>query len=271
MATRINFDDYPKTELEYIRMLHILKMPPEAISCLMTMYRKSNEITDLYGDKTVIDNPNGGRIIRKPKSNKNVELPFYDATPYGIENYKILLPKQYSFIKKKNSDEPDIETIYNICVCMKNIHFWFLLTLDQKMMVYRTLRKNPKTPLYGHRDRFATFTTLLDEIVSYILPYDGLFVKILDAYKQRTPEATDELKRLYEQNLAKIATLQAFLVHLNSIIEHDPLIASSLLYYTPILWHFVSNNVVIKDIDVNKYYINGTPPIKNISFKEYPI
>jgi histidyl-tRNA synthetase len=154
---------------------------------------------------------------------------------------------------------------------MKNIHFWFLLTFDQKIMVYRTLRKNPKTPLYGHRDRFATFTTLLDEIVSYILPYDGLFVKILDAYKQRTPEATDELKRMYEQNLAKIATLQAFLVHLNSIIEHDPLIASSLLYYTPILWHFVSNNVVIKDIDVNKYYINGTPPIKNISFKEYPI
>lgn len=272
MATRINFDDIPKNELEYRRMLHILKLPPLMIESLMNMYRKSLKVDDPYNGETVIDSKvSGARVIRKSKSLKNIELPFYDATPYGIEEYKILLPKEYSFIKKKNTQVIDIETIYNICMCMKNIHFWLLLTYDQKLNVYNTLKENPNTPLYGYRERGFTFTNLLNDITKYILPFDTLFVKLVRALKTPEYDESQELLRMYEQNISKICTLHLFLTHLNSILEYDPILASSLLYYKPLIWFFVSNNVIIKDIDVNEYYINGTPPIKNISFKEYPI
>ena len=163
---RINFDDVPKDLLEYKRKLYELKYSDDEIDHLMRLF-SSTKYEEAYPSEY-------GRVIRKPK-NLNKENPNYKFLPFGIKDDKILIPSFYNSLIEKY----DLETIYNLCMCEMNIHYWFLLTFPQKVNLYNLLLENPEKRLFGSSDRSKTFISLFEDLTRYCFYVDDITIQVI--------------------------------------------------------------------------------------------
>jgi hypothetical protein len=168
--------------------------------------------------------------------------------------------------------DPDIsiETVYNICMCTQNIHFWFLMTFDQKNELYSCIRKHGNVKLFGYRDRGYTLGDLLCDLTRFCFVFDSVTVELLRKLGDNTICNTPEFKQMISQNVRKIITLNDFIVYVNDYMNYDPLIKASLYDYLPFTFHLVSDRLEFKKLNEGDFYINGSPKIANISFKEPP-
>lgn len=261
MALRINFNDIPRDELEYRRYLHHLKVSERDIVTLMDLFRKSKNYETVDG---IIDSKSSsGRIVRK-KKDVNKENRFYNLLPFGLDNGMICIPDRYSYLLE--TDECDIETIYNLCMCTKNVHFWFLLTFPQKVNLYNLLCSRQKDHLFGSSNRANTFGDLFDMLNRFCFVADNVTISVIRY--SRIPEQTPEMKQMILQNMNKITSLQTLMVYLNDYHNFDPIIRDSLHEYVPFIYYLVHDKLVIKKLNEEDFYINGSPKIKNVSFRE---
>lgn len=265
MALRINFNDIPKNELEYRRYLHQLKMSEKEIDVLMQLFRKSITYDNPYETGSKMDDT-PGRVIRKPKDKDKLN-PFYNILPFGVKDGKISIPTFYNFIVNEDN-EPNLELIYNLCMCTKNVHYWFLLTFVQKVDLYNLLMKNKKVRLFGSSNRSKTFGDLFDDLSRFCFYLDSLTIETIRYTNVDEQLQTSEMKQMIMQNMTAISTLNSFVAYLNDIYNFDPIIKESLNEFIPFIWYFVHNNVEFQNINEEDFYINGSPKIKTVSFKE---
>jgi hypothetical protein len=265
MAININFDHIDKKDMEYYRYLKLLRYNDESIYYLLNLFHKRNKIDIPNGESKLDNTP--GRVIRKPKNKIN---PFFECLPFGVdEDNKIIIPEYYKK-KLQDIDNPiSTETIFNICMCTKNVHFWFLLTFSQKLDLYRCVMKYPNIRLYGHRDRTHTFADLLSDLNRFCFVFDSISIELIRKLNDKFIK-TQEMEQMIEQNVRKVVTLNDYIMYINDYMNYEPLIRDSLHKFLPFSYFLISDRIVYKELEENKFFINGSPIITNIQFREPP-
>jgi hypothetical protein len=265
MAININFDHIDKKDMEYYRYLKLLRYNDESIYYLLNLFHERNKVDIPNGESKLDNSP--GRVIRKPKNKVN---PFFECLPFGIDGDKIIIPE---FYKKKLQDDIEnpisTETIFNICMCTKNVHFWFLLTFSQKYDLYQCVRNYPKIHLFGHRDRNHTFADLLSDLNRFCFVFDSISIELIRKLNGQTIK-TSEMQQMIEQNVRKVVTLNDYIMYINDYMNYEPLIRDSLHKFLPFAYFLISEKLIYKEVKEENFFINGSPMITNIQFREPP-
>lgn len=252
---RYSFADVPRNLLEYKRHLYELKYSEQEIDCLCKLFEPSKKLEFTSSEY--------GRVIRKQKD-KNKENPNYFIVPYGIKDGKILLPDYYNRLIEKYG----LETIYNLSMCVKNIHFWFLLCFDQKVKLYNLLETEQNVKVFGSRDRSKTFMSLFEELCRYCFYADDISISAIKLMHIDSKEQTPEMKQMIQQNLDRFLTLNNFIFYLNDTKNFDTIIRQSLHEYIPFIWYLVHDKIEVVKLDESNFFINGSPKITTLSFTE---
>jgi hypothetical protein len=262
---KIDISSIPEEYLDFVRVLLINGFTDVQIKAIID--EKINTL-----NYKIFNESEYGTVHRKEKDVDEGSL-IRHLTPFGIENGKIILPEFYNYIKKENSEEPDIETIYNLCMCYNNFYFYLLLTFDQKYKLYELLVLNPKKRLFGYREQSADFEFLYDNLNRYVFhidPFDS-FNAIRLKLKSKTTKISDEMKLMIDQNIKKYSEFIKFNWSVGQLMLRDKLIEENLRSYVPLIYHFNKDNIVFKKLQSGDFLVNGVPQIRSMKYPENPI
>lgn len=245
-------------EERFSRDLHNLGYSHQEI-CILMRYFRANEI-----DIAKVTKSKYCTITRKkesefdwidPRSNKKI-------LPFGMINGKIIVPEYYKWIKKEDSDEPDMELIYNLTMISSNVNYWLLLRYHQKQKLYKLLRTNPKKKVFSYRETNFTFDQLLVLIIRVVAPTDPALDYIIDEY--RSGELTSEEVKMIKNNIDKILQLEN--IEYPFRIKPDIYVLTNLEPYRMFIWEFISEFVEMKKMKY-EWRLDARPNIKTIYFK----
>lgn len=246
-----------KREERLARDLHNLGYSHSEIVHLLNVLRPDTLTEKITKSKycTIIREKNSEFDWIDPRSNKRI-------LPFGTINGKIIVPEYYNWIKKDNSDELDMELIYNLSMISSNVNYWLLLRYHQKQKLYKLLKTYPKKKVFDYRETNFTFTDLLVLILRVVSPTDPALDYIIDEY--RSDELTPQELKMIRNNIEKVLYMENLEYPFR--IKPDIYVLTNLEPYQMFIYEFIHDFIEMRKLEY-KWRLDARPNIKTIYFK----